>query len=187
MKRAKSLITIGAFSLVVLFLPAIASAQWGGYGGNNGGYGGYGGYGGNYDTRSIIRDLKNRSRDFERQLDRDLDNSRYNGTRREDQLNALAKDFRRAVNRLNGNNYNGNGRYDNRQDYRLQEVFSIASRIDRSIGRRGLNYNSQYIWQQIRYDLERLGSYNGGGYNNRNRNGGWNRGNRNGLPSWWPF
>ena len=74
----------------------------------------------------------------------------------------------------------------------MQEVFNLASQIDRNINRVG-GYNSQGIWQGIRYDLQQLGQYNGGGYNNGrgNRNGGWNNGNRNGnrngLPSWWPF
>lgn len=198
MNRFRGLITITAFSLVVLCLPAIASAQYGGYGNNNGGYGngnggynngGYGNYGGYGDMRSTVRDLKDRARDFQRQLDRDLDNSRYNGSRREDEMNNLAQQFHNAVNRLDSNGYNNNGRYNNNNDYRMNEVFNLASQIDRSIGRRGLSYNSQNIWQRIRYDLQQLG--NNGGYNNgrgngRN-NGGWNNGNRNGLPSWWPF
>ena len=64
MNRVKILITISAFSLLVLCLPAIASAQYGGYGNggyNNGGYGNNGYYG---DIRSTIRDLKNRSKNF---------------------------------------------------------------------------------------------------------------------------
>ena len=72
----------------------------------------------------------------------------------------------------------------------MQEVFNLASQIDRSIGRRGLSYQSQNIWQSVRYDLQQLGNYNGGGYNNNgrgNRNGNWGNGNRNGMPSWWPF
>jgi hypothetical protein len=179
MNRFRSLISIAAFSLAVLCLPAIASAQYGGYG--NGGYGNNGRYGnGGYgDTRSIVKDLKNKSKDFQRQVDRDLDNSRYNGSRREDEINGLAQQFRNAVNRLDSNGRSNNN------DYRMQEVFNLASQIDRSIGRRGLSYNSQGIWQSIRYDLQQLGQYNGGGYNNNRRtNGGWNNGNR---PSWWPF
>jgi len=177
MTRFRSLITIAAFSLAILCLPAIASAQY------NGGYGSYGGYNnrGYGDMRSVVKDLKNRSKDFQRQVDRDLDNSRYNGSRREDEINNLAQQFRNAVNRLDNNGRSSNN------DYRMQEVFNIASQIDRSIGRRGLSYNSQGIWQGIRADLQQLGQYNGGGgYNNRGtrNNGGWNNGNR---PSWWPF
>jgi hypothetical protein len=186
---------------MVLCLPAIASAQYGGYGNNggynNGGYGNYGGYGnggynnGGYgDMRSTVRDLKNRARDFQRQIDRDLDNSRYNGSRREDEMNNLAQRFHSAVNNLDSNGYRSGGYGNN--DNRMQEVFNLASQIERSIGRARLSYQSQNLWQGIRGDLQVLGrGYNGGGYNNGRGNGrnsgGWNNGSRNGLPSWWPF
>ncbi len=195
MNRTKNIIAIMAFSLLILGLPAIASAQYGGndpgrYGGyGNGGYNNGGYYG---DMRSTLRNLKNRARDFQRQLDRDLDRSRYNGTRREDQMNELAKRFVSAVDRLDNNNgYNNggynNGRYSN--DNELRRVFDEASQIERTIGRAGVSYQSQAIWSSIRNDLQSL-SRGMGGYNNgRNNNGGWNNGrnNRNGLPSWWPF
>ena len=65
MNRFNILITIAAFSLMVLGLPAIASAQYGGYdpygrngGYNNGRYGNNGNYG---DMRSTVRNLKSRS------------------------------------------------------------------------------------------------------------------------------
>src|SRR5438067_10494079 len=89
MNRIKSLIAVGAFSLLVLGIPAIASAQYngqydpygrnGGYnngGYNNGGYGNngnYGAYGNNGyygDIRGALRDLKQRSNDFHREVDR---------------------------------------------------------------------------------------------------------------------
>ena len=191
---------------MVLCLPAIASAQYG-YpndpNARNGGYGN-GGYGnGQYgNSSSTVRDLKNRARDFQSQLDRDLDRSRYNGTRREDQINGLARQFRDAVNRLDNNSgysnnggygnggYGNNGRYDDRNsrnDQELRRVFDIASQIERSIGRADISYNSRNLWSGIRNDLQALSR----GYNNNGRgnNGGWNTGrtNRTGLPSWWPF
>src|SRR5207253_6454899 len=89
MNRIKSLIAVGAFSLLVLGIPAIASAQYngqydpygrnGGYnngGYNNGGYGNngnYGSYGNNGyygDSRGTLRDLKKGSNDFHREVDR---------------------------------------------------------------------------------------------------------------------
>lgn len=215
MKSIKNWMAIGAFSLLVLGIPAIASAQSrdrdrdddrynnggynnGGYGNGNGGYnnggynnggynnGQYGNYGNYGDMRSTVRDLKNRARDLQRQLDRDLDNSRYNGSRREDQINEIAKDFRNAVNRLSesNNNYGNNGRRDDKVD----RVLSLGSQLERSISRSGVSYNAQNIWSGIRSDLQVLG--NGYGYNNNNQN---NRNNRNGTwgngnkPSWWPF
>lgn len=211
MNKIKGFITISAFSLLVLCLPAIASAQYGNGGYGNGGYnnGGYnnGGYNnghyGNYgNTKQVVKDLKNKAKDFQRQLDRDLDHSRYNGSRREDQINSLAKDFKNAVNRLNNS--------DNQNSNEVNQVLQIASQIDRSTGR-GMSGNSQNIWNGIRYDLNQLrqsnGNYNNNNNGRGNNNGGWNNGgygngngngngNRNGngrgnnnnnRPSWWPF
>jgi hypothetical protein len=189
MRLIKNLITTGAFAIIFLGVPAIASAQYGGYGypngqnapyGRNGGYGNgqYGGYG---DTRSIVRDLKNRSHALTSQLDRDLDHSRYNGSRREDDLNAMAQDFRNAVNRLSESNssYGGYGR----NDGRMNEVMNRASQLDRALSRARVSYNVQSIWSGIQSDLNALGGGYGGYNRNRNRNGGYN----NGRPSWWPF
>ncbi len=219
MNRLSKIISIAAFSTMVLLLPAIASAQYypngnqypndpygrnGGY--NNGGYGNgqYGSYG---DMRSTVRNLKSRARDFQRQLDRDLDRSRLNGTRREDQMNQLADRFKDAVNDLDNDGYN-NGRYNSNADRELRRVFDAAGQIERTISRSGVSYQSQNIWSSIRNDLQVLsrvngvnpntrgnGRNNGGwgnGNGNGNGNGGWgngrnNNGNRNGLPSWWPF
>ena len=192
MRRVKNLVAIGAFALLIMGIPAIASAQYnGGYG--NGGYGngGYGNNGGYGDMRSVVRDLKSRTSQFQRELDRDLDHSRINGSRREDQINQLARDFKSAVNRLDNNGYNNN-----RGDNDLRRVADLASQIDRSIGRSNLSYNGQNLWQGIRNDLRQLGagygSYNNNNrnypnnnrnnYPTNNRNGGWNN-----RPSWWPF
>src|SRR5205085_9639573 len=134
----KNLVTTAAFALLILGVPAIASAQYGGYGNgqydpygrNNGGYnnGQYGNYG---DMRSIVRDLKTRSRDLTHQLDRDLDHSRYNGTRREDEINNLANEFRNAVNRLSDSN-NNYGNYGRRDD-RVDRVMNLGSQLDRAL------------------------------------------------------
>ena len=186
MKSLKNWLVVGAFSLLILGIPAIASAQYNGqydpYG-RNGGYnnGQYGNYGG--DMRSVVRDLKHRANDFQRQLDRDLDRSRVNGTRREDQLNQMARDFKNAVNRLSENNNNyGYGR----RDGNIDNVLSIGSQIDRQVGRNGMSYQSQSIWSGIRNDLSALGN-GSGGYNNNNRYPTNTRYPSNNRPSWWPF
>lgn len=206
MNRVRNFMAIAAFSLMVLGLPAIASAQSrdrdddrngnnGGY--NNGGYnngqnGQYGNYG---DMRATVRDLKNLARELQRHLDRDLDDSRYNGSQREDQLNELARRFRDAVNRLSESN-NNYGNYGRRDD-KIDRVLDLGSQLGRSLSRSRLDYHVEEIWSGIRYDLQVLDNGDAG-YNNNNRNnrntgnGGWGngRGNgngRNGLPSWWPF
>ncbi len=208
MKSIKNWLALGAFSLLVLGIPAVASAQWNGgqndpygrnndpYGRNNDPYGNNGNYG---NSSNIIRSLKSKTRDFQRQLDRDLDRSRYNGSRREDQINEVAKRFRDAVYDLDNNDYNSNnrGRYDNRNDQEMRRVFDLASQIERSIGRADVSYNTRNLWSSIRNDLQVIsrgyntynnGRGNTGGWGNGNGNGnGRGNTNRNGLPSWWPF
>jgi hypothetical protein len=61
MNKVKTFIGIAAFSLVVLALPSVASAQWGGYGRNDDYYGNnrY-----NRNLQATARNLKNRARNF---------------------------------------------------------------------------------------------------------------------------
>ena len=196
MNRIKSLIGISAFSLLILGLPAIASAQWnGGYGGygNNGGYSNNGGYG-NSNVRSVVRNLKNKAARFENAVDRydnrnDNRNNRggswgnsggwgnnnnYNGN-----LESLANQFKSATNRLE--DAFGRGRnLDNSAD-EARRVLDLASAIDRELNnsRRGRAGNLSGQWNSMRQDLSVLA--NTYGYNNRNgrgNRGGW----RNNLP-----
>lgn len=198
MNRIKNLIAFSIFSLLVLGIPAIANAQYrdrdrdddrygnGGYYGNDGYYGNNGGNNGRYgDARSTIRSLKDRSRQLAREIDRDLDRSRADGTRREDRINEVADRFKDAVNDLDNN-----GRQNDRE---VRRVFDAASQLDRVISRSRPSYNVQNLWAGIRNDLRVLGG--NGYYDNNNRNNRNNRSNRNrgygnnriNLPSWWPF
>ncbi len=162
MNRFRNSVALFAFSLLILGLPAIASAQW--RDNRNDDYNRSGNY--NRNLQSTIRNLKNRSNQFERRLDRELDNSRYDERRREDRLNQLARDFANATERLDSE-------YDNRRDYNdsydeARRVLDLGSQIDRVISRARLNGNVQGDWNRIRQDLQVLASaYN---YNNRNRN-----------------
>lgn len=199
MTRTKIFTAIFAFALSMVALPAIASAQYGQYDpyGRNGGYnngqydpygnGRYGNYGG--DMRSTLRDLKNRAGQMQRQIDRELDHSRLNGSYREDQVNQLARDFKNAVSNLDNS-------YNSRNDNEVRRVMNTASQLDRAIGQARLSYNVMSQWQAIRSDLNMLGiNYNNGRGrgNGRYGNGGYgnggygNGGYNNGKPSWWPF
>jgi hypothetical protein len=176
--------SIFAAAVLALCLPVLAAAQ-GGYG-----YPDYGrnrnGNNGRYDERYLkdsINRLDRLSKDFERDLDRALDHSRVNGTRREDNINAQGHDFRRAVSSLKSNF--GNGRDLNRSRDEAARVLDEARQFDR-IGRRGFDNNVQSDWSQIQQELRVIsdayglgyGGYNKGGYypngqnypNNRNRN-----------------
>ena len=186
MNRLRSLIGIFAFSLIVLSLPAVASAQWRSdrdrdddysrnddYRNNRGGRN-------NRNLESTIRNLKNRSQQFERRLDRELDRSRYDGGNREDRINQLAKDFADAADNLDD-------RYDNRRDYNdsydeAQRVLQLGSQLDRAVSRLRVNGNIQNEWDSIRYDLDTQG--NAYGYNNNNRNNRNNPRNRQSSGDW---
>ena len=180
--------SIFAAAILALCLPALAAAQ-GGYGYPDYGRNRNGNYG-RYDERYLkdsINRLDKLAKEFEKDLDRALDHSRVNGTRREDNVNAQGHDFRRAVSNLKSNF--GNGRDLNRSRDEAARVLNEARQFDR-IGRgRGINSEVASDWSQIQRELQVIsdayglgyGGYNNGGYNpngrnypnDRNRNNEW--------------
>ena len=92
MNRMKTLIGIFAFALLVLSLPTIASAQYRNDRDDDDGYyrnddynrNGRNNRNGNYNRnlQSTVKNLKNRSNQFERRIDRELDRSRYDDRNR---------------------------------------------------------------------------------------------------------
>ena len=187
MNRLKNIITLFAFSLLVLGVPTLASAQWRDRNNRDDDYNRNGNY--NRNINSTVKNLKNRSKQFERRLDRELDRSRYDDRRREDNLNNLADRFARAADDLDD-------AYDNNRDYNrssdeARRVLELGSQLDRALSRTRLNSNVSNDWNRIRQDLSVLanayGYYNNNNRNNRNtrnsRNGDW----RNSLPFPFPF
>ncbi len=202
MNRISKLIGVGAFALMFLALPSIASAQW--YPGGNGGYGGNRGY--NNDLRQVADRLVRQSRDFERRVDDRVDNrndrggwgnnrgggwgNNRGGGYYNDDLKQVAGDFRRASEHFE-DKY-GNGRNLRNSEDAARRLLDAASRMDnalRSGGRNRGNINGQ--WNSMRGDLNMIArtyGYNGGynrGGNNRypNRNDDW----RNRIPFPLPF
>ncbi len=180
MNRFRNFIALAIFSLLVLALPNVASAQYNNR--NNRNDDGYYGNGNNNNRnsnrnlQSTIKNLKNHSREFERRLDRELDHSRYDGTNREDRLLQIAKDFQNATESLDNS-------YDNRRDYNKSQdearrVLQLGSQLDRAVSRSRVSNNVGSDLNRIRQDLSVLANaYN---YNNNNRNGGYNRNGGNG-------
>ncbi|HEY8228111.1 MAG TPA: hypothetical protein VIG25_22775 [Pyrinomonadaceae bacterium] len=185
--------SILAAAIMALCLPVLAAAQ-GGYGYPDYGRNRNGNYG-RYDERYLkdsIHRLDRLAKDFERDLDRALDHSRVDGTRREDRINAQGHDFRRAVGSLKSSY--GNGRDLNRSRDEAQRVLQEARQFDR-IGRsRVVDNRVASEWSQIQQELRIIsdayglgyGGYNNGGYypdrnddyrrnypTNRNRNNDW--------------
>ncbi len=181
MNRFKNIIAISAFSLLILGLPAIASAQWRDRDDDddddNYGRGRY-----TQNIQGTVRNLKNRARNFERRTDRrdDRNDDRYEGrygNRRNygGNVEDLADRFARATDDLE-DSY-GRGRNLNNSADEARRVVDIARQIDQALyntrGDRGL----QNEWSQIRNDVRLVANTYGLNYNDRNRN---NRSNGNG-------
>lgn len=188
MNRFKNLFGVFAFALLVLSLSAVtASAQRRDNDDDDDYYRNerrnrrdddYNRNGNNRNLKSTIKNLKNRSQQFERRLDRELDDSRYNDRNREDRINQIAEDFANAADNLD-DAYDG--RNDSQNSYNeAQSVLRLGNQLDRAISRARLNGNVQNDWNRIRQDLNVLANaYN---YNNNNRN---NRRNRQGNNGDW--
>jgi len=165
--------SIFAAAILALALPAAASAQWGRD--DNRGYG-------RYDDRGL-RDSVNRldrlAKDFERDMDRALDRSRANGSRREDQINNQVHQFRDAVGDLKSRV--GNGRDLNRSANEARRVLQEADDLDR-FSRRGFDGRTASQWSQIQQELRYISNVYGFGYGGgygRDRDDDWRRGDRN--------
>jgi hypothetical protein len=171
MNRRTLKLSIFAAAVLALCLPALAAAQgtydpWGRN--RNGNYG-------RYDERYLkdsIQRLDRLAKEFERDLDRALDRSRTNGTRREDNVNGQARQFRNAVSDLKSRF--GNGRDLNRSRNEAQRVLQEARQLDRIANTRRVDNEVVSDWAQIRQELRiisdayGLGNY---GYNDVYGNG----------------
>jgi hypothetical protein len=179
--------SILAVGLIALFLPVMASAQ-----------GGYDPWGrnrndnyGRYDERHLrdsIHRLDRLAKEFEKDLDRALDRSRTDGTRREDNLNNQARQFRNAVGNLKSRY--GNGRDLNRSRNEAQRVLQEAQQLDRIAATRRIGDNEVASdWGQIRQELRTISNayglssygYDDGSYRNDRRN----RTRTNNNNDWW--
>src|SRR5687767_15768861 len=107
-------------------------------------------------VEQIIRRLENQSDRFVRSFDRSLDNSRVDGTRREDNLNQRARDLENALDILR-QEFDRTDRY---QDTRAQvsNVLNIAEDINRAVRFRRLRGDTERLWARVRTELNSLAS-----------------------------
>src|SRR6185503_2712375 len=142
-KRTTLKFSILSAVFLALCLPAIAAAQWGRYPDNrypdnrypdnrDNRYPDNGRYDDRYVKDSAQR-LDRLAKDFERDMDRALDHSRVNGSRREDQINNLVHDFRRAAGDFKSRV--GNGRDLNRSYDEARRVVQLGDAVDRQARR----------------------------------------------------
>lgn len=200
--RRTTILTVISAMLFAFCLPTVSSAQWDrdrDYRRDRRDDGRYGRNGG-YDTRylrDVAERVKDNARNLERDVDRLLDNSRVNGTRREDRINNEVREFRQAADRFRsrvGNN--GNDR--NRGYQEAQYLMQAANQTERMLSRLRVDSRTYADWRQIKQDLRTIanaygmrydgyddGYYRGGngGYDPRGRNRDRDRDGRD--DNWW--
>ena len=166
--RRTTILTIVSAIAFAFCLPGIASAQWDrdrdrdyrrdrrddDYRRN-----------GNYDTRYL------------RDVDRFLDNSRTNGSRREDRINGEVREFRQAADRFRSRvGDNGNDR--NRGYQEAQSLMQAANNTERMLSRLRVDSRTYADWRQIKQDLRTIANAYGMRYDGNDD--GFYRGGNNG-------
>jgi hypothetical protein len=179
-----SLLAVG---ILAFCLPSTASAQWGYPDRDRDRDRDRGGYG-RYDERALrdsVHRLDRLAKDFERNLDRALDHSRSNGSRREDQINDRVHQFRDAVGDLKSRI--GNGRDLNRSADEARRVLQEGQDLDRVASRtRGFDNRLASDWSQIQRELRFISDAYGFRYNSGGRDDDWRRNDRNNRnDDWW--
>ncbi|HKR01141.1 MAG TPA: hypothetical protein VJT09_10735 [Pyrinomonadaceae bacterium] len=147
-KNVSRVIMIAVAFFMVTILSAPAQAQYGRRDRNRGYTKAY--------VEQVIRRLENQSDRFVRSFDRALDNSRVDGTMREDNLNQRARDLENAIDVLR-QEFDRTDRY---QDTRTQVsgVLSVAEDINRAVRNRRLRGNTERLWARVRTELNSLAS-----------------------------
>lgn len=102
----------------------------------------------------IIRQVEQRTDAFVSIFDRSLDNSRLNGTKREDRLNERARDLESATDELRREFDRNDSLQENRNE--VQNCLRIASGINNVIRRRNLGGATEQTWAQVRRELNAL-------------------------------
>lgn len=104
----------------------------------------------------IIKRVEERTDTFVRQFDRSLDNSRLNGTQREDNLNQRARDLESATDELRREFDRRDNWNENRAE--VQRCLNIASDINVAMRNRRLNRATENNWANVRAELNALAS-----------------------------
>jgi hypothetical protein len=118
------------------------------------------------ETKDLLNSLEANTRDFQKSIDRALDDSRLDGSKKEDNINGFIKDFKDATKQMRNRYY----RERSFSSSDVQEVLNRAARIDNFIGRgRFNNDNIRRDWNNVRDDLDILARSSYGRNSNYNR------------------
>ena len=133
--------------------------------------------------RDLARRIEDRSRDLQRNVDRLLDNSRVNGTNREDRINDEARDLRNAASRFRNVAGDSNELYRSRDE--ASRLLQQASQFSRALGRARLDGRTAGDWNQLRSDLGTVANIYNLRFNDDRGYDVWNgNGNRRGNRRW---
>jgi hypothetical protein len=103
------------------------------------------------EVQQLLTRLENESNTFKRSLDSALDQSRYDGSRQEDNINQFVSDFENATDRLRTN---FNSRRETKQD--VEEVLTRGNAINDYMRRVRFTGRLQDDWALVRTDLTEL-------------------------------
>src|ERR1044071_3190439 len=105
-------------------------------------------------VQQLIRSIEGRANSFKVSLDRALDRSRLDNTRREDNINQLVSDFELSTNQLRDHfNRHGSTVSD------VEQVLDRAAMIDSFMQRHRLLNTAEQDWRRLKGDLNSLASY----------------------------
>lgn len=106
------------------------------------------------DVERIIKRVEDRCDSFRKAIDRNLDRSRLDGTRREDNINDQVSDLEKATDELRREF----DRHDNWRETRreVERVMREADEINALMKRARFNDNVEREWQLVKADLNKL-------------------------------
>lgn len=105
-------------------------------------------------VKQIINRVETRVDNFVKHYDRSLDNSRLNGSNREDWLNGRARQLESATDELAREFQRRDAWIENKDEVR--RCLNIAHDINKSIKNRRLSRDTENIWANVRYELNTL-------------------------------
>jgi hypothetical protein len=105
-------------------------------------------------VEQVIKRLEQRVDNFDDHFDRSLDNSRLNGTEREDWLNKRASDLESATDELRREFDKRDTWAENKDEVR--RCLDIATDIDKNVRSRKYSKDTENIWARVRYELNTL-------------------------------
>ena len=103
------------------------------------------------EVEQIIHRIETQADKFRSSLDTALDKSRFNGTKREDDINAFVKDYYKETKRLHDH-------FDNHKSTGadVESVLDRAAAIDQFMRRNRLSRKAQDDWSTLRMSLDEL-------------------------------